>query len=70
MHFEDASSKDSDPMNITKLEPNRVIDDLYGNTVPDFWSWAFSDLLSGSNRGVFAEFLVGAVPRNHRECAH
>ncbi len=60
-HFEDASSKDSVPMNLTKLEPNRVIDDLYGNTVLDFWSWAFSDLLSGSNRGVFAEFLVGAV---------
>jgi hypothetical protein len=48
-------------MNLTKLEPNRIIDDLYGNTVLDFWSWAFSDLLSSSNRGVFAEFLVGAV---------
>jgi hypothetical protein len=48
-------------MNLTKLEPNRVIDDLYGNTVLDFWSWAFSDLISGNNRGIFAEFLVGAV---------
>ena len=48
-------------MNLTKLEPNRIIDDLYGNTVLDFWSWAFSDLISGSNRGIFAEFLVGAV---------
>ena len=48
-------------MNITKLEPNRVIDDLYGYTVLDFWSWAFSDLISGNNRGIFAEFLVGAV---------
>jgi hypothetical protein len=48
-------------MNLAKLEPNRVIDDLYGNTVLDFWSWAFSDLISGSNRGIFAEFLVGAV---------
>jgi hypothetical protein len=48
-------------MNLTKLEPNRVIDDLYGNTVLDFWSWAFSDLISGSNRGIFAEFLIGAV---------
>lgn len=48
-------------MNLTKLEPNRVIDDLYGNTVLDFWSWAFSDLISNSNRGAFAEFLVGAV---------
>jgi len=59
--FEDASSEDSIPMNITKLEPNRVIDDLYGYTVLDFWSWAFSDLISGNNRGIFAEFLVGAV---------
>ncbi|MCX6143486.1 MAG: hypothetical protein NTZ35_09715 [Ignavibacteriales bacterium] len=48
-------------MNLTKLEPNRIIDDLYGNTVLDFWSWAFSDLISGSNRGIFAEFLIGAV---------
>jgi hypothetical protein len=48
-------------MNLIKLEPNRIIDDLYGNTVLDFWSWAFSDLLNGVNRGVFAEFLVGAV---------
>jgi hypothetical protein len=60
-HFENASEKDSLPMNLTKLEPNRIIDDLYGNTVLDFWSWAFSDLISGSNRGIFAEFLVGAV---------
>ena len=49
------------PMNISKLEPNQVIDDLYGNTVLDFWSWAFSDLISSANRSVFAEFLVGAV---------
>ena len=48
-------------MNISKLEPNQVIDDLYGNTVLDFWSWAFSDLISSANRSVFAEFLVGAV---------
>jgi hypothetical protein len=48
-------------MNLTKLEPNRVIDDLYGNTVLDFWTWAFSDLISSTNRGILAEFLVGAV---------
>jgi hypothetical protein len=48
-------------MNPPKLEPNRIIDDLYGNTVLDFWSWACSDLLNKNNRGVFAEFLVGAV---------
>jgi hypothetical protein len=60
-HFEDSLNQDSLPMNISKLEPNRIIDDLYGYTVLDFWSWAFSDLISGSNRGIFAEFLVGAV---------
>jgi hypothetical protein len=59
--FENASTKDSPPMNLTKLEPNRLIDDLYGNTVLDFWSWAFSDLISSNNRGILAEFLVGAV---------
>jgi hypothetical protein len=59
--FEDASREDSIPMNLTKLEPNRIIDDLYGYTVLDFWSWAFSDLISSNNRGIFAEFLVGAV---------
>jgi hypothetical protein len=25
----------------------------------DFWSWAYSDTLSNSNRSVFAEYLVG-----------
>ncbi len=48
-------------MNLSKLDPNDIIGDLYGNTVLDFWSWAFSDILSSRNRGVFAEFLIGAV---------
>lgn len=29
-----------------------------GITVKDFWSWAFSDLLNNTQRGVMAEFLV------------
>lgn len=28
-------------------------------TLIDFWNWGFSDLLSNSLRGIFAEFLVG-----------
>ena len=31
-------------------------DDL---SIHDFWSWAYSDILSNRNRSVFAEFLVG-----------
>lgn len=27
--------------------------------ISDFWGWAYSDLLSNRNRGIFAEFLVG-----------
>ena len=29
-----------------------------GFTVDDFWKWAFSDLVSNSTRGIFAEFIV------------
>jgi hypothetical protein len=29
-----------------------------GLTLGDFWSWAYSDLLSNRNRSVFAEFVV------------
>ena len=30
-------------------------------TVGEFWRWAMSDLLSNSNRGILAEYLVGKV---------
>ncbi|MEH6989358.1 hypothetical protein [Cytobacillus firmus] len=30
-------------------------------TLIDFWNWGFSDLLSNSLRGIFAEFLVGSA---------
>lgn len=30
-------------------------------TIIDFWNWGFSDLLSNSLRGIFAEFLVGSA---------
>jgi len=38
------------------LEP---IPGLNGRTLMEFWSWAFSDVLVNTTRGVFAEFLVG-----------
>ena len=28
-------------------------------TVGDFWAWAYSDILSNTDRAVFAEFVVG-----------
>lgn len=33
-------------------------------TVRDFWSWAFSDLLNNTQRGVMAEFLVYSALRS------
>lgn len=30
-------------------------------TLLDFWKWGFSDILTNSLRGIFAEFLVGAA---------
>ena len=27
----------------------------------DFWSWAYSDILSNRNRSIFAEFIVGSA---------
>lgn len=29
-----------------------------GISVSDFWSWAYSDMLNNTYRGVLAEFLV------------
>ena len=29
-----------------------------GISVSEFWSWAYSDLLNNTHRGVLAEFLV------------
>ena len=34
---------------------------LEKTTIGDFWSWAYSDIFMNSNRGVFAEFLVGTA---------
>jgi hypothetical protein len=43
------------------LTPDQKIIGLDGVTVGDFWSWAYSDILSNRNRSVFAEFLVGTA---------
>ena len=37
-------------------------------TVGDFWSWAYSDILSNANRGVFAEFLIGTALEAVKNC--
>jgi hypothetical protein len=48
-------------MDIEKLNADKPIAGLNGLTVGDFWSWAYSDILSNGNRSVFAEFLVGTA---------
>lgn len=30
-------------------------------TVEDFWAWAYSDILSNTDRAVFAEFVAGTA---------
>jgi hypothetical protein len=42
------------------IRPTDLIPNL-GKTFGDFWSWAYSDVLSNSNRSVFAEYLVGCA---------
>jgi hypothetical protein len=44
-----------------KLTGAQEIRGLEGATIEDFWSWAYSDVLSNANRGVFAEFLVASA---------
>lgn len=46
---------------MTKLKPEQSILNLGALTLADFWSWAYSDLLSNVNRCTFAEFLVAAA---------
>lgn len=43
-----------------RLDPEREIPPT-GQTVGDFWAWAFSDILSNINRAVLAEWLVGSA---------
>jgi hypothetical protein len=42
-----------------RLEPSTEIPGTGRATVGDFWAWAYSDILTNTARGTFAEFLVG-----------
>lgn len=48
-------------MQLKKLNPSTPILNIGNLTLGDFWSWAYSDLLSNGNRSVFAEFIVGTA---------
>ena len=41
------------------LKPEEPILGLAGSTIGEFWSWAYSDIVSNTVRPSFAEFLVG-----------
>jgi hypothetical protein len=43
------------------INVNDPILGVNGTTFGDFWSWAYSDVLSNANRSVFAEYLVGSA---------
>jgi hypothetical protein len=43
------------------LHFNDPIPGLDGRTVGDFWRWAYSDVLSNTNRSVLAEYIVGVA---------
>jgi glutathione peroxidase-family protein len=42
-----------------KISVDQEITGLPGVKIGDFWSWAYSDVLSNTIRPLFAEFLVG-----------
>jgi hypothetical protein len=44
-----------------RLNPEEKILGLEETTVGDFWAWAYSDILTNTTRGMFAEFLVGSA---------
>lgn len=48
-------------MQARKLSPDMPLVNMGGLTLGDFWSWAYSDLVSNGNRSVFAEFIVGTA---------
>jgi len=48
-------------MKLKKLNPEDRILGVEGLSLGDFWSWAYSDILSNRNRSVFAEFIVGSA---------
>jgi hypothetical protein len=44
---------------VGRLAPGTEVPRTGGATVGDFWAWAYSDILTNTSRGIFAEFLVG-----------
>ncbi|MBT8508687.1 hypothetical protein AZH53_09750 [Methanomicrobiaceae archaeon CYW5] len=44
-----------------RLPPDHKIPNLDGHTLGDFWSWAYSEVLTNTTRSIFAEYLVGAA---------
>ncbi len=48
-------------MSSKRLEPDTEIPGLGGVTVGSFWAWAYSDIMTNTTRGTFAEFLVGSA---------
>ena len=49
----------SGSMKVERLSPGHPIRGMANLPLADFWSWAYSDVLSNANRSVFAEFMVG-----------
>jgi hypothetical protein len=45
----------------TRRTPDEPIVGLSDLTLGDFWSWAYSDLLTNATRSVFGEFLVAVA---------
>ena len=48
-------------MELRLLSPETGISGLAQITVGHFWQWAYSDILSNRNRGIFAEFIVASA---------
>ena len=48
-------------MQARKLSPDTPLVNMGELTLGDFWSWAYSDVVSNGNRSVFAEFIVGTA---------
>ena len=46
---------------IQRHHPDKNIPGLGALTLGDFWSWAYSDILSNVNRATFAEFMVASA---------
>ena len=48
---------------IKKLQVTEKIKGTAGYSIADFWSWAYSDIMTNTTRAVFAEFIVGSALR-------